>query len=91
MNGSLVLAHTAEVPTLGTGLFGGHLLGLQVGGSFHGPGGQAGGGGDRDSLHLGQIDIEPWPFFAEGAAGNDFSPTPSQLGNALQFFRGQLP
>jgi hypothetical protein len=91
VNGSFIRADAAEAPTLGTGLLGAHLLGLQVGGGLHGPGGQAAGGGDRDGLHLRQIDVEPWSFFAERAAGDDFSPTPSQLDNALEFLRGQLP
>jgi hypothetical protein len=91
VNGSFICSDTAGAATLGTGLLAAQLLSLEVGGGLHGSGGQAAGGGDRDGLHLRQIDVQPWSFFAEGAAGDDSSPTSSQLGNGLEFLRCQLP
>jgi hypothetical protein len=64
----------AESAAGGTGLLGGQVQGLLVGGLFEGPRGQSGGSGSGDLFHGVQIDVEARPLVAESASDNDFSP-----------------
>ena len=91
VDGAFVVDDAADVPTRGAGVFAAHLLGLQIGGRLQGTGSHTPGGGDRHGFHLRQVDVEPRPLLAEGASDGNFSPTPRELSNTLEFRGSQLP
>jgi len=55
---------------------------LLWGGFFESARGQAAGRGLGDLLHLGQINIQPWPLLPEGTANDDFAPVLGDFGDA---------
>lgn len=81
----------AQVPTGGTRLFRPQELGLLLRGRLERSRSQSPGGSHGHFLHLGQIDVQPRPGFAEGTPDHDFSPALGDAGNRRQIFGSQLP
>jgi hypothetical protein len=73
-NGPGLTLGGAESSAGGTGLLGGQVQGLLVGGLFEGSSGKSGGRGSGDLFHGVQIDVETRPLVAESASDNNFSP-----------------
>jgi hypothetical protein len=83
---TLLRNDATQLAALGTGLLLAQLLGLLSGRFFERSRRQSLGRRHGHFFHLGQIDIEPWPFITKGPPDDDFAPAVGELLDVLQIF-----
>jgi hypothetical protein len=89
LEGALLPADGTRPSALGTGLLLAQGVGLLFQERLQSAFGEAGGGGVGDLLHGIEIDIEPRPLVAEGAAGDNFTPLSGEAVEFLEFLGGE--
>jgi hypothetical protein len=89
VEGAFRTANDTGPSAVGTGLLLAQRVGLLFEERLQGAFGEAGGGGVGDVRHGSEIDVEPGPVVAEGAAGDDFAPLSGEAAEFLQFRGGE--
>jgi len=82
---AFLAAEDTRPPAVGTGLLLAQGGGLSFEEGLQGSLSEAGGGGEGNLLHGGEIDVESGTVVAEGASGDDFAPLGGEATEFLDF------